>query len=89
VLFTTGLGTPTGNPVAPVVKIASNSTLAGRMSDIIDFDAGGIISGETTIAERGEQLLELSIKVASGEQLTKAELRGQIDFIPWKRGVSL
>jgi altronate hydrolase len=89
VLFTTGLGTPTGNPVAPVVKIASNSTLAGRMSDIIDFDAGGIVTGETTIAERGEQLLELSIKVASGEQLTKAELRGQVDFIPWKRGVSL
>ena len=89
VLFTTGLGTPTGNPVAPVIKIASNSTLANRMNDIIDFDAGGIVTGETTIAERGEQLLELSIKVASGEQLTKAELRGQIDFIPWKRGVSL
>src|SRR5437016_7435631 len=45
VLFTTGLGTPTGNPIAPVIKISSNSHLAQRMPDIIDIDAGSIISG--------------------------------------------
>jgi altronate hydrolase len=89
VLFTTGLGTPTGNPIAPVVKISTNSTLAGRMGDIIDFDAGNIVTGETTIAAAAEKLLELSIEVASGTRMTKAEQRGQIDFIPWKRGVSL
>jgi altronate hydrolase len=89
VLFTTGLGTPTGNPIAPVVKISTNSTLAERMHDIIDFDAGGIVRGETTIAEAAGKLLELSLAVASGEQITKAEARGQVDFIPWKRGVSL
>lgn len=89
VLFTTGLGTPTGNPIAPVVKISTNSTLAERMGDIIDFDAGGIVTGETTIPECAEKLLELCIEVASGERLTKAELLGQNDFIPWKRGVSL
>jgi altronate hydrolase len=89
VLFTTGLGTPTGNPIAPVVKISSNSTLADRMSDIIDFDAGGIVRGEATIAECAANLLELSIDVASGKRFTKAELLGQNDFIPWKRGVSL
>jgi altronate hydrolase len=89
VLFTTGLGTPTGNPIAPVVKISSNSTLAGRMSDIIDFDAGAVVSGEATVAECAARLLELSIEVASGKQFTKAELHGQNDFIPWKRGVSL
>jgi altronate hydrolase len=89
VLFTTGLGTPTGNPIAPVVKIASNSAMAGRMSDIIDFDAGGIVTGEATIAECAEKLLELSIEVASGQRFTRAELLGQNDFIPWKRGVSL
>jgi len=89
VLFTTGLGTPTGNPIAPVVKISSNSTLAARMADIIDFDAGAIIRGEAAIAECAAQLLELSIDVASGKQFTKAELAGQNDFIPWKRGVSL
>lgn len=89
VLFTTGLGTPTGNPIAPVIKISTNSTLAERMSDIIDFDAGGIVTGETTIPKCAEQLLELCIEVASGERLTKAESLGQNDFIPWKRGVSL
>ncbi|HMD77663.1 MAG TPA: UxaA family hydrolase [Terracidiphilus sp.] len=89
VLFTTGLGTPTGNPVAPVVKIATNSALARRMSDIIDFDAGPIVSGEAAVAECAEKLLELSLEVASGERFTKAELLGQNDFIPWKRGVSL
>jgi len=89
VLFTTGLGTPTGNPVAPVVKISTNSTLAGRMGDIIDFDAGGIVTGETTIPACAEKLLNFCIDVANGERLTKAELLGQNDFIPWKRGVSL
>jgi altronate hydrolase len=89
VLFTTGLGTPTGNPVAPVIKISSSSALAGRMGDIIDFDAGPIVTGDATIAECGKKLLELSIEVASGERFTKAELNAQRDFIPWKRGVSL
>jgi altronate hydrolase len=89
VLFTTGLGTPTGNPVAPVVKISTNSDLAERMGDIIDFDAGGIVTGETTIPECAGKLLELCIEVASGERFTNAELLGQNDFIPWKRGVSL
>src|SRR4029077_65113 len=76
VLFTTGLGTPTGNPVAPVVKIASNSDLARRMSDIIDVATGPIVSGEKTIAEMGEAILESVIQVASGEVRTKAELLG-------------
>ncbi len=89
VLFTTGLGTPTGNPVAPVVKIASNSDLARRMKDIIDVDTGAILSGERTIEEMGEAILEATIQIASGEIRTKAELLGQDDFIPWKRGVSL
>jgi altronate hydrolase len=89
ILFTTGLGTPTGNPIAPVIKISSNSTLAQRMPDIIDIDAGGIISGDKTIAQMGEEMLDFIIKVASGEIKTKAMELGQDDFIPWKRGVSL
>ncbi len=89
VLFTTGLGTPTGNPVAPVVKISTNSQLAGRMADIIDFDAGGIVTGEKTIPQCADKLIDLCIDVASGTRLTKAEEFGQNDFIPWKRGVSL
>jgi altronate hydrolase len=89
VLFTTGLGTPTGNAVAPVVKISTSSALAARMGDIIDFDAGGIVSGETSIPVCAETLLDLCIDVASGKRFTKAEQFGQNDFIPWKRGVSL
>jgi len=89
VLFTTGLGTPTGNPVAPVLKISTNADLAKRMQDIIDIDTGGVISGEKTIEQMGETILESVIRVASGEVRTKAEALGQDDFIPWKRGVSL
>jgi altronate hydrolase len=89
VLFTTGLGTPTGNPIAPVIKLSTNSDLARRMPDIIDIDTGGIISGESTIEQTGESILERVIQVASGELHTKAELLAQNDFIPWKRGVSL
>jgi len=89
ILFTTGLGTPTGNPVCPTIKISTNSILAKRMGDIIDIDTGPIISGEKTIEEMGEQILEYCIKAASGEIIPKAVLLNQDDFIPWKRGVSL
>ena len=89
VLFTTGLGTPTGNPIAPVVKISTNSDLAVRMKDIIDIDAGPVVSGDKTVEEMGEAILEQVIEIASGKLGTKAETLGQDDFIPWKRGVSL
>ncbi len=89
VLFTTGLGTPTGNPIAPVVKIATNTTLFNHMSDIIDINTGSIIEGKETIAEAGERILEYIISVASGETEVAAVRHGQDDFIPWKRGISL
>jgi altronate hydrolase len=89
VLFTTGLGTPTGNPITPVVKISTNSQLTQKMSDIIDIDTGGVISGQQTIQQMGEEILDRVIQFASGIARTKAELLAQNDFIPWKRGVSL
>lgn len=89
ILFTTGLGTPTGNPVVPVIKVSSNRELAERMPDIIDIDTGAIIRGEKTIEEMAEQLMDLIIEVASGRVPTKAMQLDQNDFIPWKRGVSL
>ncbi len=89
VLFTTGLGTPTGNPITPVVKISTNSDLARRMKDIIDIDAGPVVLGDRTIQQMGETILELVIEVTSGAVRTKAETLNQDDFIPWKRGVSL
>lgn len=89
ILFTTGLGTPTGNPVAPTIKVATNSALTKRMGDIIDIDTGPIIEGEKTIAQMGEEILEYCIKAASGEVVPHAVRLNQDDFIPWKRGVSL
>ncbi|GGZ16441.1 dehydratase [Echinicola pacifica] len=89
ILFTTGLGTPTGNPVTPVLKVSSNHILANKMDDIIDINTGGVISGEKTIDEMGEEILEHIIQIASGEKKAKAILLNQDDFIPWKRGVSL
>ncbi len=88
-VFTTGLGTPTGNPVCPVVKVSTNTELANRMRDIIDFDAGAIIRGEKTIEETGADLLVCVIDVASGRAVPAAVRLGQDDFTPWKRGVSL
>lgn len=89
VLFTTGLGTPTGNPIAPVIKVSTNTILSERMSDIIDFNAGTIIDGKEKLKEAGARLLNLIIDVASGKTEVKAVLNKQDDFIPWKRGVSL
>jgi altronate hydrolase len=89
ILFSTGLGTPTGNPVCPVIKVSTNTKMTNRMPDIIDFNTGTIISGEDTLETSGDKLLELVIQVASGEVTTKAEKNKNYDFIPWKRGVSL
>ena len=89
IIFTTGLGTPTGNPISPVLKISSNTNLFERMNDIIDLDAGTVINGKDTITTMGEKILNYIIKVASGEIVVKATKNGYNDFIPWKRGVSL
>lgn len=89
ILFSTGLGTPTGNPICPVIKISSNSMLPAKMKDIIDFDAGRLISEEASQEQLADELIDLIIEIASGNKKTCAEKLGQDDFIPWKRGVSL
>jgi len=89
VLFSTGLGTPTGNPIAPVLKISSNSVIAKRLEQMIDFDCGPVIAGSATIGELGKQLFELCLRTAAGHYEAKAVRLGQDDFIPWKRQVSL
>jgi altronate hydrolase len=88
-LFTTGLGTPTGNPISPMVKLSTNTRLAEKLPEIIDIDCGPIISGEKTVEEMGEEVLEYVIRLASGEINTKAMILGQDDFMFWRRGVSL
>ena len=89
IIFTTGLGTPTGNPVAPVIKVASNTTVYHKMKDIIDFDTGSIIEGIQSLEELSDNLLEFIIEVASGKNITKASQKRQFDFLPWKRDISL
>lgn len=89
ILFTTGLGTPTGNPVCPTIKLSTNSGLAQRMPDIIDIDTGPVITGEKSLQQMGEEILAYCIRAANGDVIPKAVLLGQDDFIPWKRGVSL
>ena len=89
ILFTTGLGTPTGNPITPVIKVSTNTKVFNKMNDIIDFNTGEIIEGTATIKEKGEALLDFIIDVASGKQQPKARQLNQDDFIPWKRGMSL
>lgn len=88
-VFSTGLGTPTGNPVCPTLKISTHSGLAERMADIIDFDAGPVITGSRTVQELGAELFHLVIETASGRYTPKAVALAQDDFLPWKRGVSL
>lgn len=89
VLFTTGLGTPTGNPITPVVKLSTNTKTFEKMPDIIDLNCGPIIEGTETIEQAAHRILDYVIEVASGEIKPKAVLLGQDDFIPWRRGVSL
>ncbi len=89
VLFTTGLGTPTGNPIAPVIKLSTNTRTFQQMPDIIDINCGTIIEGTETIQQAAERILNYVIDVASGVAQPKAVQLGQDDFIPWKRGVSL
>ncbi len=89
VLFTTGLGTPTGNPITPVVKLSTNTKTFEKMPDILDLNCGTIIEGTETIEEAAHRILDYVIEVASGEVKPKAVLLGQDDFIPWRRGVSL
>ncbi|WP_313368004.1 UxaA family hydrolase [Sphingobacterium mizutaii] len=89
VLFTTGLGTPTGNPITPVIKVASNTKVFNKMNDAIDLNCGTIIDGEESIEEAAHRILDYVIAVASGEETAKAVKLGQDDFIPWRRGVSL
>lgn len=89
VVFTTGLGTPTGNPVTPVLKVSTNTKLFDKMNDIIDINAGTIIDGAESLTEMADRMLSHIIETASGNIQAKADTSDHNDFIPWKRGISL
>lgn len=87
ILFTTGRGTPFGAP-APTLKIATNTPLATKKANWVDFNAGAVADGEKTLDEAGADLLELVIQTASGKQ-TSSERKGFREISIFKDGVVL
>jgi altronate dehydratase large subunit len=79
VVFSTGLGTPTGHPIAPVIKLTGNDSTYHKMIDNIDFNAGGIITRGDTVAAKGRELFDVVAEVCRGK-LTKAEILGHREF---------
>jgi altronate hydrolase len=88
VIFSTGLGTPTGNPIVPVLKISTNTKTAQKLPDLIDFDCGSIIEG-ASLESVANDLLAKVIATASKDYTVKADLLEQYDFLFWKREISL
>src|SRR5262245_37060478 len=85
VCFTTGRGTGIGFPIAPIIKISTNSRIARVMEDNIDVNAGTIIDGNETIQNVGRRIFDMIRRVASGER-TKSEILGHKEFAPWRVG---
>lgn len=88
VCFTTGRGTPTGNPIIPVIKITGNEHTAVKMNDNIDIDTSPVMKGKETIEEAGNRIFETIIKTAQGE-LVKAEILGHQEFSISRISISL
>ena len=88
VVFTTGLGTPTGNPIAPVIKITANARTARHMADNIDLDVSGVIDGTETLESAADRLFALVVEVASG-RLTAAERLGHREFAIHRRNPTI
>ena len=79
IAFTTGRGNPMGTPIAPVIKIATNSHMYSRMKDNMDLNAGEVITGEMGVEEMGEKIFREVLRVASGKR-TKNEILGHREF---------
>jgi altronate dehydratase large subunit len=88
VVFTTGLGTPTGNPIAPVIKITGNARTARQMADNIDLDVSGVINDTETLERAADRLFEEVLAVASGKSTT-AETLGHREFAIHRRNPTI
>ncbi len=87
VVFTTGRGTAFGSKPAPTIKVATNSQMYGRRVEDMDINAGDILDGGVSVEDKGREMYEMLLRVASGEQ-TKSEAQGLGDheFVPWQIG---
>lgn len=87
VCFTTGRGSAFGSKPAPTIKLATNSEMYGRMIEDMDVDAGEILTGKVTVEEKGREIYEMFLRVASGEQSkSEAQGLGDYEFVPWQIG---
>lgn len=85
IAFTTGRGSAIGNPVVPVIKIASNTPMFNRMQENMDINAGRIMDGTATVEDIGREIFQFLLEVASGKK-TAAERFGHKEFAPWRIG---
>jgi len=88
VVFTTGLGTPFGMSIVPVIKVMSNTPAFKRMEDTADLNAGAILDGEASIQQTGKRLFEMVLDVANG-RTTKAEDLGENQCQIWRTTLTL
>lgn len=90
VAFTTGRGSAFGSKPSPCIKIATNSEMYNRMEDDMDVNAGSVLSDGVSLEEKGREIYELLLRVASGEQ-SKSESQGlgDFEFVPWQIGATM
>jgi len=87
VVFTTGRGSVSGYKPTPCIKLATNSDMYRRMSEDMDLNCGDIVTEGVTIEQKGEELFELLLRVASGEHTKSEDLGfGGVEFVPWQIG---
>ncbi len=87
IVFTTGRGSVSGYQPTPCIKLATNSEMYARMSDDMDLNCGDIVTDGVSIEEKGTELFEMLIRIASGEQTKSEELGfGGVEFVPWQIG---
>jgi altronate hydrolase len=90
IVFTTGRGSAFGSKPAPCIKISTNTDIYNRMPDDMDINAGDMLTGDASLQEKGREIYEMMLRVASGE-MSKSEAQGlgDYEFVPWQIGATM